>query len=172
MSDGTTTDGVGEQCGEPLEDGTTCRNPATEGGSCWIPSHGSENRENKASHEDSPEGNPSREAFEELAPFILSIAEDGMEWNGKDEDSPATQAAKAWVNWQDGGTDLYRSVFGACGEADCSYGANGFDADYCLRHQNDDEEDSSDDGETDGVSLDDLTEDAKAELVNQVIDQL
>jgi hypothetical protein len=93
---------------------------------------------------------PSRESFEELAGFII----DESGYTPKEEDSRATQAAKAWVKAQDGGTELYSSVFGACPKEDCSYGANGFEATHCRKHQDASEDESeSSDGDSNSDEL-------------------
>lgn len=122
MTQSTHNDGV-EQCGSTE---TVSGDPCSfrPGNKCPHHADGSQG-------ETEPADVPAREAFEQLASCII----DTTGFSGKEEDSEETQAAKAWINWADGGAAEYREIFGECPAEGCDKGLNGFDSTHCFDHQ-------------------------------------
>lgn len=93
------------------------------------------------------------------------------------EDEPAhSSAARQALKSLSAGADEWTEMFGTCANPDCNRGCNGFHTDYCGKpsHHGETEDDSSDDGSaSEGeISLDDLSQDQKEELVTEVVENL
>lgn len=111
-------------------------------------------------------------ASDEAAQSII----DRLDFNQKDGDSLQTAAAKALLD--EGDTEGYSSAFGECDHQDCDWGANGFEADYCIQHPSDSsqtgEDDSSEDEDNGSDSTENSTtsgaETSRAEYVAELIE--
>lgn len=77
---------------------------------------------------------------------VLEEALSEAEWSRGKTDSVYDAAAKCFISEADGDSEMYISLFGECSEADCSYGANGFEDEFCRSHQNVSSDDDSAEG--------------------------
>lgn len=128
MSTGTTTEGESEfnceQCGESFA------SPQALGGHLSSHSKG--------------EGQPTPSEVEDFSDEASQSIIDRLDFSPKESDSLQTAAAKALID--EGDTEGFVEAFGECGHQDCDWGANGFDADHCVKHQSETDEKDSNDG--------------------------
>lgn len=128
MSTGTTTEGESDHkcsvCGESFA------SPQALGG--HLSSHSKD------------EGEPTPSEVSDFSDEASQSIIDRLDFSPKETDSLQTAAAKALID--EGDTEGFVEAFGECDHQDCSWGSNGFDADYCIKHQDGspDEEDSND----------------------------
>lgn len=113
--------------------------------------------------------------------YVLNTPKEALEsaiedsgFNAKEEDSVLTSAAKAIIKDNSGGAADYVDTFGQCSAEGCDWGANGFEADYCINHQTEsDEEDSSgDEGSAEGTEdSPEGTDESRADYVAQLVER-
>lgn len=158
--------GEAGKCGVETSEGTPCKNPE---GSCpWHDAEGAE-----SSSEDSHTIPMSEEFYNTHSGFLGTLMGIEEAWDGKSlATTVASKVAQKYSESTSEKASLYRGMFGECPSDGCQRGCNGFEADYCHTHQDDspDEDEGSDDSE--GVTLDDLTEGQKEKLVGEVLENL